>query len=54
MERIDQGIDPVVLLEAEIEILAMRLVEVDPDAILRLEKLLARVRVCRIVEKQLN
>lgn len=41
----------IVLVYGELEVLARRLMECDPDAMLRLEKLLARLRVERAVEK---
>lgn len=51
MEKVDQGVESVELLEAEIETLMMRLEETDPDALLRLEKVFAKFRVRRSVEK---
>lgn len=36
--------DSITLIEAEIEALMHRLLETDPDAIYRLEKLLAKIR----------
>lgn len=47
----DQGIEAVELLEAEIECLIRRMIEVDPDAIHRVEKLFHRVKIQIIVEK---
>lgn len=51
MEQVDQGIEAVEILEAEIYELMRRLSEVDPDGPTRLEKLYAKLRVERAVEK---
>ncbi len=50
MEKQDHLIDSISLIEGEIHELMRRLVQTDPDAILRLEKLLQRVRIERCVE----
>lgn len=50
-EKIDQGIESIELLECEIDTLMRRLIEVDSDALHRLEKLFSRLRIERIVEK---
>lgn len=49
-EKIDQGVESTVLIEAEIETLMRRLQETDPDALLRLEKLFSKFRIERAVE----
>jgi ubiquinone biosynthesis protein UbiJ len=49
----DHSVDSPVLLTAEIETLMIRLLEMDPDAVTRLERLLSKMRVRRAVEKRL-
>lgn len=44
MTPIDAGVDSAVLLEAEIETLAIRLLEIDPNGILRLEQIVHRIK----------
>lgn len=51
MQKIDQGIEDVMVLEAEIDTLMRRLVEVDADAVMRIEKLVSRLKIERAVEK---
>lgn len=48
--KVDQGIETVELIEAEIDCLMRRMMEVDPDAVLRLERLLSKLRIERAVE----
>lgn len=50
MEKIDQGIEAIELIEAEIYSLMRRMMETDPDAVLRLERLLSKLRIERAVE----
>lgn len=50
MQKIDQGIEAVEVLEAEIDTLMRRMIEVDSDAFLRLERLFSRLRIERAVE----
>lgn len=49
--HVDQGIEFPEELEYQIEYMMFRLVEVDPDAIMRIERIMHRVRIRRIVEK---
>lgn len=51
MEKPEHVFDHVELLTAEIEVLMIRLQEVDPDAMLRLEKLMSKMRIRISVEK---
>lgn len=44
MEQTSHLTEASVLIEAEIEMMMLRLLEQDPDGILRLERLLAKVR----------
>jgi hypothetical protein len=52
MEQIDQGIESTELIEAEIDHLIRRLMETDPDALLRIEKLLEKIRSETVVERR--
>jgi hypothetical protein len=45
LNKIDQGIEAVELIEAEIDTLMRRMIETDPDAMLRLERLMYRLRI---------
>lgn len=51
MERMDHCVDSATLLEAEIDALMTRLLEMDPDAMTRLERMLSKMRVRRAVER---
>lgn len=51
MEKIDQGIESPELLTAEIDTLIRRLIDTDPDAMLRIETLLSKIRGEALVEK---
>ncbi len=51
MEKIDQGVESTEILEYEIDTLMRRMLEVDPDGLLRLEKLFAKLRIERAVER---
>lgn len=51
MEKPEHTFDTAELMIAEIEILMIRLQEIDPDAILRLEKLMSKVRIRVAVQK---
>lgn len=45
MDPIDQGIESVEHIQAELQKLMRRLVEVDPDAVLRIEMIFKEVRM---------
>lgn len=51
MSQIDLGVESTELIEAEIDTLMRRMIETDPNAMLRIEQLVARVRVQCIVER---
>lgn len=54
MQKIDQGIESVEILEAEIDALMRRLLEVDANAMLRIERLLSQIRREQTVKVTLN
>ena len=54
VEKIDPGIETAVLLAAEIDVLIRRLLETDPDGLLRVEQVLRKIRVERCVERYFN